>query len=42
MEQKLNVFENKVVKQVPWAKRDGIIGEWRELHNAEHCIIRIL
>ena len=32
---RLRVFENKVLRKIFGAKRDGITGEWRKLHNAE-------
>ena len=34
-EQRLRVFENKVLTKIFGAKRDEITGEWRKLHNAE-------
>ena len=34
-EQRLRVFENKVLRKVFGAKRDEITGEWRKLHNTE-------
>ncbi|KAJ4427864.1 hypothetical protein ANN_23868 [Periplaneta americana] len=34
-EQKLRVFENKVLGKIFRAKRDEDIGEWRKLHNTE-------
>ncbi|KAJ4441995.1 hypothetical protein ANN_11859 [Periplaneta americana] len=34
-EQRLRVFENKVLRKIFGAKRDGVTGEWRKLHNAE-------
>ncbi|KAJ4447263.1 hypothetical protein ANN_09267 [Periplaneta americana] len=34
-EQRLRIFENKVLRKVFGAKRDEVIGEWRKLHNAE-------
>ena len=34
-EHRLRVFENKVLRKIFGAKRDGITGEWRKLHNAE-------
>ncbi|KAJ4440626.1 hypothetical protein ANN_08773 [Periplaneta americana] len=34
-EQKLRVFENKVLRKIFGAKRDEVTGEWRKLHNAE-------
>ncbi|KAJ4435914.1 hypothetical protein ANN_18534 [Periplaneta americana] len=51
-EQRLRVFENKMLRKIFGAKReikrDEVIGEWRKLHNAElhamyssHCINRI-
>ncbi|KAJ4434341.1 hypothetical protein ANN_22900 [Periplaneta americana] len=34
-EQRLRVFENKVLRKILGAKRDEVTGEWRKLHNAE-------
>ncbi|KAJ4435252.1 hypothetical protein ANN_23830 [Periplaneta americana] len=34
-EQRLRVFENKVLRKIFRAKRDEVTGEWRKLHNAE-------
>ncbi|KAJ4431501.1 hypothetical protein ANN_20099 [Periplaneta americana] len=34
-EQRLRVFENKVLRKIFGARRDEITGEWRKLHNAE-------
>ncbi|KAJ4442202.1 hypothetical protein ANN_12068 [Periplaneta americana] len=34
-EQRLRVFENKALRKIFGAKRDGVTGEWRKLHNAE-------
>ncbi|KAJ4426484.1 hypothetical protein ANN_27298 [Periplaneta americana] len=34
-EQRLRVFENKVLRKLFGAKRDEVTGEWRKLHNAE-------
>ncbi|KAJ4449812.1 hypothetical protein ANN_01218 [Periplaneta americana] len=34
-EQRLRVFENKVLRKMFGAKRDEVTGEWRKLHNAE-------
>ena len=34
-EHRLRVFENKVLRKIPRAKRDEITGEWRKLYNAE-------
>ncbi|KAJ4445204.1 hypothetical protein ANN_07005 [Periplaneta americana] len=34
-EQRLRVFENKVLTKIFVAKRDEVTGEWRKLHNAE-------
>ena len=34
-ENKLRVFENKVLKRICSPKRDEVIGEWRKLHNIE-------
>jgi len=32
---RLRVFENSVLRRVFGPKRDGVIGEWRNLHNEE-------
>jgi hypothetical protein len=29
------VFENRVLKEIFWRKKDEIIAGWRELHNDE-------
>ncbi|KAJ4439424.1 hypothetical protein ANN_07548 [Periplaneta americana] len=34
-EQRLRVFEYKVLRKISGAKRDEVTGEWRKLHNAE-------
>ncbi|KAJ4445244.1 hypothetical protein ANN_07045 [Periplaneta americana] len=34
-EQRLRMFENKIVRKIFEAKRDEVTGEWRKLHNAE-------
>nr|KAJ4444099.1 hypothetical protein ANN_05888 [Periplaneta americana] len=34
-EQRLRVFENKVLRKTFGAKRDEVTGEWRKLHNSE-------
>ena len=34
-ENRLRVFENKVLRKIFGAKNDEITGEWRKLHNAE-------
>ncbi|KAJ4441769.1 hypothetical protein ANN_11627 [Periplaneta americana] len=34
-EQRLRVFENKVLRKIFGAKRDEVTGEWRKLQNAE-------
>ncbi|KAJ4433757.1 hypothetical protein ANN_16069 [Periplaneta americana] len=34
-EQRLRVFENKILRKIFGAKRDEVTGEWRKLHNAE-------
>jgi hypothetical protein len=48
-EQRLRVFENKVLRRIFGPKWDGVMGEWRKLHNEELCdlysspsIIRII
>jgi hypothetical protein len=32
---KLRVFENRVLRRVFERKREGMTGEWRQLHNEE-------
>ena len=34
-EQRLRVFENRVLRGIFWPKREGVTGEWRKLHNEE-------
>jgi hypothetical protein len=34
-EQRLRVFENKVLRRIFGPKRDKVTGEWRKLHNEE-------
>ncbi|KAJ4443425.1 hypothetical protein ANN_05093 [Periplaneta americana] len=34
-QQRLRVFENKVLRKIFGAKRDEVTGEWRKLHNTE-------
>ena len=34
-EQRLRVFENKILRKIFGIKRDEITGEWRKLNNAE-------
>jgi len=34
-ERRLRVFENWVLRRIFGPKRDGVIGEWRELHKEE-------
>ena len=34
-EGRLRVFENRVLRRIFGPKRDGVIGEWRKLHNEE-------
>ncbi|KAJ4441800.1 hypothetical protein ANN_11658 [Periplaneta americana] len=38
-EQRLRIFENKVLRKIFGAKRDEVTGEWRKLHNAELHIL---
>jgi hypothetical protein len=32
---RLKVFDNRVLRRIFGRKRDGVIGEWRKLHNVE-------
>ena len=34
-EQRLRVFENRVLRRIFGPKRDGVTGEWRKLHNEQ-------
>ena len=34
-EERLRVFENRVLKKIFGHERDEVIGEWRKLHNEE-------
>ena len=34
-EHRLRVYENRVLRRIFGTKRDGVTGEWRELHNEE-------
>ena len=34
-EHRLRVFENRVLREVFWAKTDEVTREWRKLHNEE-------
>jgi hypothetical protein len=34
-EQRLRVFENRVLRRIFGPKRDKVTGEWRRLHNEE-------
>ncbi|KAJ4451284.1 hypothetical protein ANN_02745 [Periplaneta americana] len=34
-EQRIRVFENKILRKIFGAKRDEVTGEWRKIHNAE-------
>jgi len=34
-ERRLRVFENRVLVEIFWPKRDEVAGEWRRLHNEE-------
>jgi hypothetical protein len=45
-EQRLRIFENRVVRKIFGPKRDEVIGGWRKLHNEEfhnlYCSPRII
>jgi hypothetical protein len=34
-ENRLRVFENRVLRRIFGLKRDEVMGEWRKLHNKE-------
>ena len=34
-ERRLRVFENRVLRETFWSKRDEVTGDWRKLHNEE-------
>jgi hypothetical protein len=34
-EQRLRVFENRVLRRIFGSKKDEVTGEWRKLHNEE-------
>jgi hypothetical protein len=38
-ENRLRVFENRVLRRIFGPKRNEITGEWRKLHNEEHHIL---
>jgi hypothetical protein len=38
-ENRLRVFENRVLRRISGPKRDEVTGEWRELHNEELHIL---
>ncbi|KAJ4433819.1 hypothetical protein ANN_16131 [Periplaneta americana] len=38
-EQRLRVFENKMIRKIFGAKRDEVTGEWKKLHNAELYVL---
>ncbi|KAJ4434049.1 hypothetical protein ANN_16368 [Periplaneta americana] len=37
-EQRLRVFENKILRKIFGAKKDEVTGEWRKLHNTLHAL----
>jgi hypothetical protein len=34
-ERRLRLYENRVLRRIFGPKRDGVTGEWKELHNEE-------
>ena len=34
-EHRLRLFENRALRRIFGPKRDGVLGEWRKLHNEE-------
>ena len=34
-ERRLRMFENRLLRRIPGAKRDEVTGEWRKLHSEE-------
>jgi hypothetical protein len=38
-ENRLRVFENRVLRRIFVSKRDEVMGEWRKLHNGELHIL---
>jgi hypothetical protein len=38
-ENRLRVFENKVLRRIFWPKRDEVTGEWRRFHKKERCAL---
>jgi hypothetical protein len=45
-EHRVKVFEHRVLRRIFGAKRDGVTGEWRKLHNEElndlYCLPKIV
>jgi hypothetical protein len=41
-EQRLRVFENRVLRRIIGSKRYEVMGEWRKLHNEELCDLNSL
>jgi len=33
---RVEVFKNRVPREILWHKRDEVTGKWRRLHNEEH------
>jgi hypothetical protein len=36
-EHRQRIFENRVPRKIFWYKRSKVTGDWRKLHNDEHC-----
>jgi hypothetical protein len=38
-EHRVRAFEIRVLREIFWAKRDDVTGDWRRLHNKELCTL---